>query len=59
MNGAKIGGALRYIEFIPEQLQDNLWRMDNNTFTDNTADIFGSNFGSYPRSVELTFAQER
>ncbi|KAL4455331.1 hypothetical protein ABPG74_012483 [Tetrahymena malaccensis] len=58
-NTAYIGGGIRYTGVIPKQFTNKQWKNYNNTIQDNSAQIFGDNLASYPRSMKLTFQNNK
>ncbi|EAS04694.2 WD domain, G-beta repeat protein (macronuclear) [Tetrahymena thermophila SB210] len=58
-NTAQIGGGIRYTGIIPKQFINKQWQNNNNIIQGNTAQIFGDNLASHPRSMKLTFQNNK
>ncbi|KAL4503144.1 hypothetical protein ABPG72_014373 [Tetrahymena utriculariae] len=58
-NTAYIGGGIRYTGIIPNYFTKKQWQNYNNTIQGNKAQVFGDNLASHPRSMKLSFQNNK
>ncbi|KAL4453069.1 hypothetical protein ABPG74_015300 [Tetrahymena malaccensis] len=57
-NNAEVGGAIRYLNLIPDFVIKKQYQNSQNKIEKNQAKIFGQNIGSYPRNMQITRMNE-